>query len=97
MDKTEKYYCNACKYFTDDQSNMNKHKKSNKHMTIMHKKNLNNDKIIKKVKILNCIYCDKIFVNNSAKWKHEQKCNTYNNASTNNANVMNNINNYIDM
>jgi len=42
---------------------MNKHKKSNKHMTIMHKKNLNNDKIIKKVKILNCIYCDKIFVN----------------------------------
>jgi hypothetical protein len=93
MDKTEKYYCNACKYFTDDQSNMNKHKKSNKHMTIVHKKNLNNDKIIKKVKILNCIYCDKIFVNNSAKWKHEQKCNTYNNASINNANNMNNMNN----
>jgi hypothetical protein len=83
----EKYYCSVCKYFTDDISNMNKHKKTKKHVMAVQQKSSSNEKCIKKVNTSECSICCRLFTNRSTKCKHEQNCKLSSNA-TNNQNDM---------
>ena len=71
----EKIYCNICKYFTDNSSNMSKHKITKKHVEMLRAKETTNDKCIANVKTYSCKHCDKLFITRQAKSQHEHKCN----------------------
>ena len=59
--QTSKYYCDACKYNTNNRTDFKKHE-----LTAKHKTNIS--------KSATCSHCDKLFQNRVALWKHKQCC-----------------------
>lgn len=59
--QTSKYYCDACKYNTNNRTDFTKHE-----MTAKHKTNMS--------KCATCSHCDKSFQNRAALLKHKQCC-----------------------
>jgi hypothetical protein len=59
--QTSKYYCDACKYNTNNRTDFAKHE-----LTAKHKTNTS--------MTVSCSLCDKIFQNRAALWKHKQCC-----------------------
>ena len=70
----EKYYCQDCKYSSDQLCNFKKHMFSNKHKQKIGVENSIIDFNKLKIKIYTCEYCKKEYTNNSAKSKHKKKC-----------------------
>ena len=86
------YYCTACKYLTDSQSNMNKHTKTKKHIEKAADKHISKNNIIKKIKVMSCSMCCKQFASQSTRWRHEKICIKKNNL-LNNGEIYNTLNN----
>ena len=73
--RTERYYCNCCKYLAKEKHHMTKHTNTQKHkqMSQIYEESGKNI-IVKKVKLIYCKYCKKEFIDNSTKWRHEKNC-----------------------
>ena len=69
------YYCACCKFMTKNLTHVTRHANTNKHKTAALTYNKKNDRdVISKKRTYECRYCDKIFIETKARWRHEKKC-----------------------
>lgn len=68
MEEVFKFKCEECNYMTYDKSNYNKHYKTNKHLKKVMGVVKNDNKLF------TCKKCDELFNNRTSLWRHNKKC-----------------------
>lgn len=69
-----KFYCELCKYKTDNKKDFSKHLSTLKHLNNVDSNELTTPNSQKIPKIYKCKYCNKIYKYRDGLWRHSKKC-----------------------